>query len=1710
MRPLRAPSLESRRTADFQRELMDRARAWIPAWGLDEDEHDFGRALLHIGALFSSEVAQRLDRAGEKMRAGFLDWLAIGREAARPARLPVVFRLADAAVANVPAPAGAQLRADVGGNSVVLETEAAATLVPGKLARVIAADVTADTFFEAPPGFTSLDPVEPLPTEWRAKSFAAGGQDKLQLDSELGLLPGLIVAIDGHEYKLSAVDKDIVTLDPPVPPNGIARESVVRRIDTFAPFADSARNLQLHALYIGHLDALNVEAAATIDVVGARNNQNPVTWQYWGKLDGNDTTGWQELTLAKQQKTDAIVLEKPKGAVEPRDVGLVKGKRWIRAVTKYSAKPFKTDRIALRVNSFGDEPCPPGEEPRCPNPEAEAMANATPLAMNTVFYPLGRQPKQFDAFYLGCEEAFSKRNAKVCLRFDLADPTFATLSARGNVLAGVGKDRALHIFEIDPASGEIKPYQKREPLQPPGAQLDQSPAWRLPMWPPATGFGGGFFGVLLGFFRTFQVAVAAGSAVWVWNENGIDPNASKWEHYGNVPDAPGSANPAADLIDGIAYLGADSTQVPAQPDALLVALRRKKLYVRKAAPPDVPWTVADTKDPAARVIELDSIAAIRTTPEGGTSAWWGLVGVGSRQGDATARLYHVDSGGLCTELDASDEIRPIRPVAFASGTKLTAAAVVPPAAAPAPSDAMVVRCTRQPVAGVPSISAIASQRQVLGAQPLGLEVTLDGSNAVVILATVEDNGASSVVSFDGATSFTSAIPSGLPAVGGSPTVAAGYLVIPGTRSDAAVASWNPRLRISGPGLGAGPIGDGVVVPSATVLTLLQIVSAGSSARTISGTPQMRGPEAFYPVATRFPMAAQGQPVFAYVPPLRTGSFTTSTPAGRLWMALAPGDTNARDGPVLVDGKVYIAAVVSPTVVELQPAPATIPVAGTLCNYMWSVQTGGRIAPYVAITQPPPWTAATLESAAWTFDAASPMQRTAQVFGSSATPPWTAVMNTYWSAAPTGNYVVDAAIGAWARRLGDNSSNPELSWEYWNGTGWSGLTIDRDDTFNLKSSGTVKFLMPAAIAKGDWAGKQNYWIRARLVGGDYGQEKMTVVSKDLGNGKTEQTIERSNEGVRPPAVVALHVCYGLYEPLMPEAVLAEDSGTIRDQSDANRTPRAIVEAFVPLSYMLGRMSGELREVPKDACPPECDCPPARRVEPPCGCPPPIVGASDTSAVGSGPADDADPTLPAKGRALFLGFTRPLSESSVNVLLAVAKEGEFDRLAPLGAAALSEGRFMAVTASDGTRALGETGIVTLAFADHTTSASLFGAGLHWLRLMPKTQDPPWAPMLSGAYMNAAWASARETLTRELLGSSEGAPDILVKLSRPPVLHDTLELRVREPLGDEQRDELRKENPDRIKEEGDPPQYWVLWSKVADPLDAGPTERVYSLDEATGEIRFGNGRHGAIPPVGRDSIVAFRYARTEAAPGAIDVPANDLRGRALLSLVSPLESVEAAYAAQDAAGGAPAEPDQRVLRFGGARLRHRHRAVTARDFEDLLLQAFPDVAQAKAIGKGPGIRLVVAMRGATPRPGRAQLRELKRYLMEAAAASLDPDALAIVGPRLRRVGVRLVLRVRDLSMAGRLEHDVNERLATFFDAAIGGADGDGLAIGAMVRAEDLSVSLIDVPGLEGIASIQVVELMSDGTVRTEVAAPRPGDLLVLAPEGGRCEFQTVGVPA
>lgn len=1673
------PPIEPRRASDFRRELTERARAWIPSWGTQDAPGDFGTALIDIAARFSGEVAERLDRAGDKMARGLLDWLAVRGLAARPARMPVALKLTDSAQAPVLAPAPVRMQLDVDGASVVFETESDVQLVPGKLDRLVAVDPAADAYYLPPPGLTSLDPLVPQPVQWRLRSFAAGGATTLQLDPPLGLVEGMQLDIADVQYLVTAVTGDLVTIDPPLKiGDGLAQDATVDVVSTFAPFAAGRRNEQRHSLYLGHDDLLNLEAATTLAVRNAQSLLN-VDWQYWGKLgDGDrDRDDWQALDVVGV-KDETLQLRKPKGAVNPTRVGTVQS-RWIRATTPHldGTQPLlSADDLAIAINPASGALACPAPADIVPDTDAavtlDGFANTTPLVLNALFHPLGREPRQFDAFYLGSAEVFSKPRASVSMCFEMADPTLLSFSVlrtgwwQNRVLAGVGRDRALHLFVNDSATGNLVPYPGRPLLQPPlpstvsttnttTVALDPQPAWRLPTWSEA--------GI------NFHVAVAAGNAVWIWKEMVFDPTHSGWRPFATL-SAPVVQNTP---IAGLVYIDDPAFE-------RMCAVREGKLFTCGIAGGS--WTEIDTRDDMTNAsVKLQTIASVVNNT---TKFVDGVVGVADDD-----LVYSVDSAtGACHKLAPTTVDRKCIPAARRVGVTLYVIAAV--------DDKTLV--TVSPVSGASRV--IDANAEILGGS---LELAVTEVGKVFALASVRIDGETHLAVWGAldapvnAELFLSTISPAIGLIGGAPTVLDRFIVAPGTQGDALVANWTPSALISG----TGTIGAQPMVPATFLLALNDIIAMdGTTTRaSVVGYPTAIGNEALWPMSNPFPTSAIGKTPLAF----RVSNTTSAVPGtflsanSELQLALNDHHLSAGSIVLMTSGAstppvLYTVASVDATgrLAKLNNPPA-IP-DQTPVTYWRAENMGGRFAPTLAVALPDNlWDAAILATQPILFPTGVPSRMTGKAFRLAVgNNPALIVLDAPFTTLPNnGRFLINGALGAWRRSLGDASANPELAWEYWNGTTWWTLGVTRDETLNLKSTGLVAFTVPANLAPTEVAGKKNHWIRARLVGGDYGREQVKVKVKDLGDGVTEQTVERAASEVRAPTVLALRLQYES-EPVRPTWVLTEDSGSIRDQSDANRTDGAMLEAFVPLSVTLQRLQrgGQAAAKTDEE---DCECDPCRAAQ----------QAED---------DEADDDGAGTSRALFLGFDARLFGTPVNVLLVVAQEQPHDGFAPLAVDVVSGDRFEPLIVQDTTRALGESGLLSLSFPVAPKPATLFGQTRTWLRLRPSRIDPalPWQPNLRGAYLNTVWASATESLTREPLGSSDGRPMLTVRVARPPLVHDSLELRVREPLGEEERAALIAADPDKVRSDVvDLPGDWVRWTTVRDTADCGPDDRVFALDEALGELQFGDGRHGMIPPIGRDNVVAFRYARTEPpAPDQTDAPANRVQARMPLNLVTPVESVEAAIAADQAAGGAPPETDARVLRFGYARLRHRGRAVTCEDFEDLALQSQVDIAQARCFARNGRVRLVVAMRDGAG-PSAAQSRALRRLLLTSALPAMAAeDALTIASPRARALRIALRLSVADLADAGRVANASRRALAGFFDAAGGGVDGRGWPLGALPSEDDVAYALDGIDALESIDDIRL-ELIDANSAPLAWPARLPADALVqLGADAVRVDFTPV----
>ncbi|NEP00796.1 MAG: hypothetical protein F6K58_19445 [Symploca sp. SIO2E9] len=243
------------------------------------------------------------------------------------------------------------------------------------------------------------------------------------------------------------------------------------------------------------------------------------------------------------------------------------------------------------------------------------------------------------------------------------------------------------------------------------------------------------------------------------------------------------------------------------------------------------------------------------------------------------------------------------------------------------------------------------------------------------------------------------------------------------------------------------------------------------------------------------------------------------------------------------------------------------------------------------------------------------------------------------------------------------------------------------------------------------------------------------------------------------------------------------------------------------------------------------------------------------------------------------------------------------------------------ADQTSAMSQPGLVQFIGPTDLTKQTEFARELYWLRIRWQWGDFRVPPQLRQLLLNTTWATQTTTIESEILGSSNGNPNQTFSTVQFPVLEGQ-QLEVREEEETEQQEEV-----------------WVVWQEVANFYGSGPGNRHYLLNHLTGEVSFGNDQQGKIPPLGRNNIRMLHYRTGGGKQG--NKPAQ-----AITELKTTVPYVDSVTNLEAASGGAEQESLEWVKEQGPKTLRHRYKAVTAQDIEDLVYQASTDVARAWAI--------------------------------------------------------------------------------------------------------------------------------------------------------------------
>lgn len=413
------------------------------------------------------------------------------------------------------------------------------------------------------------------------------------------------------------------------------------------------------------------------------------------------------------------------------------------------------------------------------------------------------------------------------------------------------------------------------------------------------------------------------------------------------------------------------------------------------------------------------------------------------------------------------------------------------------------------------------------------------------------------------------------------------------------------------------------------------------------------------------------------------------------------------------------------------------------------------------------------------------------------------------------------------------------------------------------------------------------------------------------------------------------------------------------------------------------------------------------------------------------------LPQTGSALYLGFTPPAKPTSVplfpqemrfRVFLPTASLAgqpvscrEHEQLPAPPVALVWEYR----PASDPTRwrrlsvykddsvAFTREGYINVEGPQEiaATVEEKVAAPRYWLRVRLAAGSYPagQTPVIDFIRPNTVEAESLTTARNEFVGESEGLPAQVFTLRQKPVQPDSLEL--------------------VIEQANSEPQTWL---RVQDFLSSGPEDLHYLLNATKGEVVFGDGQRGLIPPAGVE-IIARQYRHGGGGAG-------NVIGGLITSPLTTLVGVEKVTNERPATGGRD-EQDVETLKERAPRLlRSRNRAITAEDYAALAAEA-GEVRKATAIALAhphhpgievPGAVTVVIVPEAkiedrAPKPSADLITRVCEYLD---TRRLLTTELYVKGPEYQAIKIEARVEARPYAAFDTVARDVTTAINEYLD--------------------------------------------------------------------------------
>ncbi|HPD88971.1 MAG TPA: hypothetical protein PLU75_05815 [Oscillospiraceae bacterium] len=415
----------------------------------------------------------------------------------------------------------------------------------------------------------------------------------------------------------------------------------------------------------------------------------------------------------------------------------------------------------------------------------------------------------------------------------------------------------------------------------------------------------------------------------------------------------------------------------------------------------------------------------------------------------------------------------------------------------------------------------------------------------------------------------------------------------------------------------------------------------------------------------------------------------------------------------------------------------------------------------------------------------------------------------------------------------------------------------------------------------------------------------------------------------------------------------------------------------------------------------------------------------------------------GRAMYFGFDGSIEGSPLSLYF----EMENNQDVPLDYAVeyLSPEGFVPAQTVDHTCGMLYSGAMLILVPSDAAKKRFFDFDGWWLRIVSreKNPDPESLPTIRGIFRNLAKVENVHTL-EEIYFVDNTSGEVILNLSQKNLISAKVY--------------VNEENNDPVNDEN-----WVLWEKRTHFTQQG---RCYNLDPANGTVTFEKGCFASYPLMQRYAAVKVRFQSYQGS--AANVPEDTITSPA-----SALTNIASVTNPIPAYGGYDGYNEETSAKAISNILRTRNRAVSERDYFDLISQVSSGVSQIKCVsgvdrmGEPAEDVITVALLINEFEKGSRIFSAIKDTVHEklTAASNMVPlgKTLVLCQPHFIPCSVRVWLNAGDMDNVYELQRRTEEDIGRFLDPLKGGFDGKGWKIGVLPTTRQLLAFLkMERPGI------------------------------------------------